>query len=303
MMAQQRARPVEPFADLHVENGKVRAILLHDPSVEGLDMAMYVDGSASMREELARERDSEARPRVRPMLQYLASKDRNGLLRLAWWGCGPAGRDIEVVGEMSGPDVERQRFFGPRQIGTSTALTPALEDYVGYLRTQVADGARQGCAIVVTDRRIDDADEVKAFSQQVARQIGCGRLPRTNFILVGVGDRVDPEQLEHIGRDTFPGIGPVWRHRTAADLDQVADVVAGLVDATMTVAAGGAVVDDAGRVLKIYEGRLPAVLEFDIPEDCRQFTLEVNGQRYNQPLAAAYDDDHAPQDYDDDTAS
>ena len=27
-------RPVEPFADLHVEHGQVRATLLHDPTVE-----------------------------------------------------------------------------------------------------------------------------------------------------------------------------------------------------------------------------------------------------------------------------
>ncbi len=44
-------RPVEPFSDLHVEHGTVRATLLHDPTVEGLDMAIYMDGSGSMSEE------------------------------------------------------------------------------------------------------------------------------------------------------------------------------------------------------------------------------------------------------------
>ena len=51
-MAHEHERPVEPFADLHVEHEKVRAVLLHDPTVEGLDMAIYMDGSGSMRESM-----------------------------------------------------------------------------------------------------------------------------------------------------------------------------------------------------------------------------------------------------------
>jgi hypothetical protein len=46
-------KPVEPFSDLHVEGGTVHATLLHDPTVEGLDVAIYMDGSGSMREEYA----------------------------------------------------------------------------------------------------------------------------------------------------------------------------------------------------------------------------------------------------------
>jgi len=44
-------RPVEPFSDLHVEEGLVRATLLHDPTVEGLDVGLYLDGSGSMNDE------------------------------------------------------------------------------------------------------------------------------------------------------------------------------------------------------------------------------------------------------------
>jgi hypothetical protein len=47
---------------------------------------------------------------------------------------------------------------------------------------------------------------------------------------------------------------------------------------------------DKGAVVRTYEGRLPAVLEFDVPHECRSFTLEVAGQRFTQPLPE--DDDH-----------
>jgi hypothetical protein len=295
----EHERPVEPFADLHVEDDHVRATLLHDPTVEGLDMAIYVDGSASMQDEYAEgekrpfwawllgkpgERvPSQVEPQVQWMLEYLATKDRNGVLRVAYWACG-GGDGVETVGDLKGVDVGNYRFPGPKHFGRTTKLTPALRDYVIYMKQQVGKGAKQGCAVIVTDGELHDADEVKAFSAEIAGLIGKGKLPRLNFILVGVGDQINEEQLEDICHEEYPGIGHLWCHRIAGEIRQVAELVAILVDDTMTVAAGGTIYDDKGRVLKVYEGRLPAVLEFEVPEGTTSFTLEVNGQRYTQPL-------------------
>ncbi|WP_141328062.1 vWA domain-containing protein [Myxococcus sp. AB025B] len=299
-------KPVEPFSDLHVEEGKVRAVLLHDPTVEGLDVAIYMDASGSMEEEYKYERPrrsflewlqdaplkdpaNQVEPQVRWMLEYLATKDRNGLLRVAYWAAGASGKDVEVVGEIKGVDVQQYRFPGAKKPGGHTFMTPALKDYVRYLREQVQHGARRGCAVIVTDGKLHDAEEVERFSAQVAKDIVAGRLPRMNFVLVGVGDGVDEEQLERIAHLEYPGVGHLWCHRIAEEIGQVAELVAVLVDENMTVAAGGTVYDDQGRVLKTYEGRLPAVLEFDVPEGAESFTLEVNGQRFTQPLP---DEDH-----------
>jgi hypothetical protein len=65
----------------------------------------------------------------------------------------------------------------------------------------------------------------------------------------------------------------------------------------MTVAAGGTIYDDRGTTLKIYEARLPAVLEFDIPEGAKSFTLEVNGQRFTQPLPDEDEDEDEDEDH------
>ena len=67
-------------------------------------------------------------------------------------------------------------------------------------------------------------------------------------------------------------------------VDRVAELVAGLVDETMTVAPGGTVYDDRGRVVRAYESRLPAVLEFTLPPGVKAFELEVAGRRYRQAL-------------------
>lgn len=307
-------KPVEPFSDLHFEDGKVTATLLHDPTVEGLDMALYMDGSASMKEEYEYKAKSnrfldwlfgrkpepmsnQVEPQVRWMLEYLATKDRNGLLRTAYWACGDGG-GIEVLGELKGSDVKEHLFPGPRNMGTRTNLAPAIRDYVEYLKAQAKLGAKRGCAVFVTDGQIHDQHEVEEMSARVAKEVLAGRLPRTNFVLVGVGGDVNEEQLEEIAHQEFKGIGHLWCHRIAEEIGQVAELVAVLVDENMTVAAGGTITDDKGRVVKQYEGRLPAVLEFEVPEGTKSFTLEVNGQRFTQPLPE--DDDHHDDDDDDD---
>ena len=300
-------RPVEPFSDVHFEGGKVEAVLLHDPTVEGLDMAIYMDASGSMQEEyrekkrgggfldflLGREPETlpnEVEPQVQWMLEYLATKDRNGKLRVAYWACGRSGKGVQVVGELEGKDARRYKFPGPGELGGQTVLTPALEDYVAYLKQQVPHGARRGCAVIVTDGELHDADDVKSFTNRLAREILAGKCPRTNFVLVGVGDQVNEEQLEDIAHGEYGGLHHVWCHRHAKEIRNVAEIVAGLVDETMTVAAGGTIYDDRGKVIKTYEGRLPAVLEFEIHEQAKSFTLEVNGQRYTQPLPEEEED-------------
>lgn len=302
MSEHDHERPVEPFSDLHVEHGHVRATLLHDPTVEGLDMAIYLDGSASMGDEyeyktkhpglwgwLKGEKPikmpNQVEPQAQWILEYLATKDRNGELRVAYWACGN-GKGIEFIGDLHGKDVQQYKFPGPVSEGKSTHLQPAIKDYIEYLKKQVKKGCKRGCAVFITDGELHDADQVKQYCRQIAAEIARGLLPRVSFILVGVGDQVNEEQMEEICHEEYPGIGHLWCHRIAEEIGQMAELVAVLVDETMTVAAGGTIYDDKGNVLKIYEARLPAVLEFEVPEGAKSFTLEVNGQKYTQPLPA-----------------
>ncbi len=310
----EHERPVEPFSDLHVEDGQVRATLLHDPTVEGLDMAIYMDASGSMEDEYQTTQKrsgggiwgwltgkpavvetvpNQVEPQVHWMLEYLATKDRNGILRVAYWACGPNGADVEVIGELMGKDARTRTFPGPGQLGGQTRLAPAVRDYVKYIKAQAKKGAKQGCAVFVTDGHLHDADEVKTLTDDIADQIAKGHLPRVNFVLVGVGDQIDEEQLEGICHAEYDDLGHPWCHRIAKEITQVAELVAVLVDETMTVAGGGTIYDDKGNVLRAYEGRLPAVLEFKVPEGAKSFTLEVNGQRFTQPLPDGdEDEDH-----------
>ncbi len=364
-MSHAHERLAPPFADIHIDDGVVRVTLLHDPVVEGVDMAIYVDGSGSMTEEyeyqddlplgdvhgrappptnvqtataaapakapakkqgllarlfgwfrdddhggngdvdhgdddddhdgdnhhapVRRGRTNQVEPQVRRMLQYLATKDRNGKLRLAYWACGRGGSKVEVVGELSSVDAATLQVAGPKAFGTGTRLAPALKDFIAYIEQQSARGGKVGCGVFVGDGQISDQDEVHELSRTIAARIAKGRLPPLHLVLVGVGSEVNEKQMEEIAHVEVPGAEHLWCHRVAEETHQMAEFVSGLVDGTMTVASGGAVYDARGGLVKRYDGRLPAVLEFRLPAGDARFTLEIEGRRYTQNLP---DDDH-----------
>lgn len=303
-MAQPHEVISKPFSDVHNKGGHIIATLLHDPSVEGLDVALYMDGSASMEDEygprgvlakLGPVRNL-VEPQMRWMLEYLATKDRDGVLRVAYWATGD-GSQLEIVGDLSGSQANSYKFPGPQYYGKGTVMLPVLRDYVAFIRKEVEKGARRGLAVIITDSQLHDANDVRAYSTQVAKEIAAGRLPRINFVLVGVGDQVDEEQMEMICHEEYPGVGHLWCHRVADRMEEMAELVAVLVDETMTVAAGGTIYDDKGTALKVYEARLPAVLEFDVPAGCKKFILEVGGQKFEQMVP---DEHHGHDDDDDD---
>ena len=53
--------------------------------------------------------------------------------------------------------------------------------------------------------------------------------------------------MEEICHDEYPGVGHLWCHRIADRMEEMAELVAVLVDETMTVAAGGTIYDDEGQ--------------------------------------------------------
>lgn len=300
-----------PFSDVHRMGNRVVATLLHDPTVEGLDVALYMDGSASMEDEYGPRGilaklgpvKNQVEPQMRWMLEYLATKDRDGVLRTAYWATG-SGAEIELVGDLDGAKAQQYKFPGPKSYGKATILLPVLRDYVAHIRREAAErDARRGLAVIITDSQLSDPDDVIAYTKQVAKEIAAGRLPRVNFVFVGVGEQVDEEQMERVCHDEYPGVGHLWCHRVADRMEEMAELVAVLVDETMTVAAGGTIFDEKGNVLKSYEGRLPAVLDFEVPEACKQFTLEVGGQRFDQPLPEDHGEEHHDEDEDEDHAS
>ena len=117
------------------------------------------------------------------------------------------------------------------------------------------------------------------------------------------GGGVDP--TDGVADIAWAGPDPAWWARRFATTEPVAKaLVAAAVRETFEECGLLLAVDETGRGLDTArldrwlaevapttdDRRLPAVLEFRVPEGCKSFTLEVAGQRYTQPLPE--DDDH-----------
>src|SRR5204863_3722924 len=73
--------------------------------------------------------------------------------------------------------------------------------------------------------------------------------------------------------------------KLAAEMRQLQEIFAEVIDRNARVADRGRILDPRGTVLRDYSDRgLPAYLEFEAPIGTDYFILEVNGQRVQQPL-------------------
>ncbi len=276
-MSHKHETIVKPFSDVHNKGGKILATLLHDPTIEGLDVALYMDGSASMEDEygprgvLAKLGGvrNQVEPQMRWMLEYLATKDKDGVLRVAYWATGD-GSEIEVVGDLSGTEAKEYKFPGPKFYGKGTVMLPVLRDYVAHIRTQAEKGAKRGLAVIITDSQIYDPDDIKAYSAQVAKRSPAVVCPNSTSCLWESASRSTKSKWKKSVTKNIPDSVTSGATASPKKMEEMAELVAVLVDEAMTVASGGVIYDDKNNVVKRYESRLPAVLEFTVPAGCTE---------------------------------
>jgi hypothetical protein len=297
----QLKQVVEPFGEVNVfpaPGGKKRVVatILMEPHKEGAQTGLALDGSGSMVKlygvedgsrvlspVLARSKNlhNEVTPVAQKLCAYLARKiDADGGTTCIYWSVGPGGGEIQVVGDLTGDQAERHVFGPPRDFGTGTQLLPAVRYFVERFRT-----APWGFYVFITDGELHDLDQVIACSKRLAKDIANGHRKPVKFVLIGLGPQINERQMEELDDlDTGTDVD-LWDHKLAAEMKQLAEIFAEVVDRNARVADNGRILDPQGRVVKDY-GRsgLPAYLEFELPAGADYFTLDVNGQRVQQPL-------------------
>src|SRR5262245_36113289 len=302
----QLKKVVDPFGEVNVypqAGGKVRvtATILMEPRREGTQTGIALDGSGSMASLYGVADDGggglggflkslfgqrqEVRNEVTPVAQnicaYLARKiDADGGTTCIYWATGPGGSQIEEIGDLRAEEAEKHVFGPPREFGTGTQLLPAVKYFVERF-----EDAPWGFYVFITDGELHDLDAVKDYSTRLAREVASRRRNPLRFVLIGIGPNVNESQMEELDDlDTGTDVD-LWDHKLAAEMRQLQDIFAEVVDKNARVASNGRILDARGNVLKSYEGRgLPAYLEFEAPANSDSFILEVNGKRIQQPL-------------------
>jgi hypothetical protein len=296
----QLKKVVEPFGEVNIHPigvGRTRVIatILMEPSREGTQTGIALDGSGSMAPLYGVGQPtgflaslfSSSRPanQVTPVAQkicsYLARKiDADGGTTCIYWAVGPAGSEVEVVGDLTAEQAERHVFGPPKDFGTGTQLLPAVE----YFVKRFAD-APWGFYVFITDGELHDLDAVKEYSKKLAKEIAGRRRRPLKFVLIGVGPNVNEEQMEEL--DDLPtGEVDLWDHKLASEMRVLQEIFAEVVDKNARIADKARILDPQGKVLKDFSDTgMTAYLDFEVPSSIPYFTLEVNGNRIHQGLS------------------
>ncbi len=293
---------VDPFGEVNVYPGspgrmRVVATILMQPHKEGRQTGIAIDGSGSMRKLYGLEGggrvlspifggpkklENEITPVAQKLCSYLAHNiDADGGTTCIYWAVGPGGGEIEVVGDLTAEQAEHHVFGPPKDFGTGTQLLPAVRYFVDRFKMRP-----WGFYVFITDGELHDLDEVIAYSKRLAQDVAAGRCHPVKFVLIGIGNEVNEHQMTELDDlDTGTDVD-LWDHKLASEMRLLEEIFAEVVDKNARVADHGRIFDAQGKLVKDYSDRgLPAYLEFEVPAGSNYFTLEVNGQRINQPLA------------------
>ena len=297
----QLKKVVEPFGEVNVfpivgGGTRVTATILMEPRREGTQTGIALDGSGSMRKLYGQDPGGGAvssifaKPKVENVIAPVAQKicaylartiDADHGTTCIYWAVGPNGTQIEVLGDLTADQADRHPFTGPKDFGTGTQLLPAVRYFVDRFRD-----APWGFFVFITDGELFDLEEVKQYSIRLAKDVAAGRRRPLKFVLIGLGPDVNERQMEDLDDlDTGTEID-LWDHKLAAEMRQLADIFAEVVDRNARVADHGKILDPQGKVVRNFaDTGLPALLRFDMPPGALFFTLEVNGAQIHQALA------------------
>ncbi|MCI0643182.1 MAG: VWA domain-containing protein [Gemmataceae bacterium] len=297
----QLKKVVDPFGEVNVHpqpGGKVRVVatILMEPRREGTQTGIALDGSGSMAGLYANQQKegffsslfggkkpprNEITPVAQKICAYLARKiDSDGGTTCIYWATGPGGSQIEEVGDLTADDAEKHFFGEPKTFGTGTQLLPAVRYFVDRFKD-----APWGFYAFITDGELHDLDAVKRYSTQLARDVAASRHKPVKFVLIGVGDSVNEEQMEELDDlDTGTEVD-LWDHKIASQMRVLQEIFAEVVDKNARVADKGRILDHQDRVVKNFsDSGVPAKFEFEVAAGTPYFVLEVEGQRIQQNL-------------------
>lgn len=224
---------------------------------------------------------NQVEPVARDFTAFLAERlDADGGTTVIYWACG-SGREFEVVGDFTAEQCRTAPIQGPTKagFGKATHLVPAAT----YFADRFAD-AKNGMYVFITDGRIDDLDAVKAMSVNFCREISQGRRNRLKFVLIGVGDQIDEDQMSELD-DLDSGTDvDLWDHKIAKEMRQLAEIFAEVVNENSIVAPVGKLVDSRGNVIRTMSDGVPARLRFHMDAIDEWFELVIGEHRIRQAL-------------------
>ena len=212
---------------------------------------------------------------------YLARRvDDDGNTSLVYWGTGPTGDTIEVIGDLTAYQVEQYAFDPPGQFGSRANLLPAVRYFVERFAQ-----AKWGMYVFFTQGIIHDIEAVKSYTTTLAAQVASGLRHELKLVLIGVGKNIDRAHLEALDTlDTGTAID-LWDYRLAPEMRDVLELFTEVGDSHTIICPGGAVLDPSGNMIADYHAQgLPARISFTLPAALKSFVVDMAGTRIEQRI-------------------
>lgn len=297
------SKVVAPFGEINTfeePDGslRVKATVLMTPAVEGAQTGLAIDGSLSMKNLFGVSLSplfastNVVEPVARTFASYLSNFDGDGNTTVIYWACGVGGSAIEEIGDLNTSTASTTAFRAPKQFGTGTKLLPAVK----YFTEAKFPNVRWSLFVFVTDGVIEDLEEVKQYSIDLAKQIAA-KDAFVKLVLIGIGPDVDEKQMLELDDLNYGGIRDskgheidLWDHKLAAEMTKLEEIFAEVVDEDTILAPSADITDGAGNPVSpigrsSYKDGFPALLNFAVPKGTTEFILNVNGNKIVQTLA------------------
>ncbi len=220
-------------------------------------------------------------PIAQDFIAYLAGNlDADGGTTVIYWACGD-GSELEVLGDFREEQCKTLKLQGPTKtsFGNKTILKNAMKYFVDLFVT-----AKRGMYIFITDGQLDDLEDVKKYTIELAKEISAEKRNFVKCVLIGVGDKIDENQMEQLDNlDTGTDVD-IWDHKIAKELRSLSEIFAEVVSENQIIASTGIIYDSNGKVAKKYTDGLPAKIEFTLPNNAEWFELEVSGRKIRQTI-------------------
>lgn len=278
---------VYPAKDGHQ---RVEIYIRLQEKVEGMQIGIGIDGSASMRQMFGdtipkfarRPEDNVMQTVVQRLCSYACEFSGDGSVLPIYWATGIGGKGVESLGNLDLETVTSKTFEGPRKWGTGTSLLPPLN----YFLTNLTD-APWLVLLFVTDGVIGDLDDVITKSLEIGQDILEGKRGKSKFILVGCGEEVSEEQIEKLDNmfDGTPLEGRIdlWDGRFASEMGNLSEIW-DEVDFGIQIPGAVRITDAQGQEVLSHPDGFPQRMEFLVPDGTKSIRIEIIGQTIEQSL-------------------
>ncbi len=225
---------------------------------------------------------------ARKLASMLCDMTHSGHVTGLYWAVSPDGSATETIGAFDQQTWMNTSITGPKKEkwGKGTRMLPVLN----WIRDDLAKQADWIMGVILTDGQIDDEQACLDICMNMGRDMANGAMSQLKLILIGLGEKVNKEQLERFD-DMFEGTDladavDIWSCRPINSIeneDDIMNVLYGeLMNEDTVVAPNGRVESGSGQLLGSWDQGLPGRFRFILPRGETRFVVRTPIQDVTQ---------------------